>query len=170
MQSRVDKAHTKGQSRQLKPEASRRRGSHIVDRAVRNDSIKGWAAIHKEHCDVGALGARGGRVLYGKASAMACSLDLLAPVGEARRRSERRPAPQDESLEDVSQLKAISLESLGGLRRDSLGTELTASGFRRAGTNGLRLDRLVDGQAKPVSDGAMVGQHQAPTPPPPQRC
>lgn len=57
MQSRVDKAHTKGQSRQLKPKASQCRGSHIVDQAVGNDSIKGWAVIHKEHCDVGAMGA-----------------------------------------------------------------------------------------------------------------
>lgn len=40
-----------------KPEAGQCTKSHSVDQAVRNDSIKGWAVIHKEHCDVGAMGA-----------------------------------------------------------------------------------------------------------------
>lgn len=40
-----------------KPKASQCRKSHTVDQAVRNDSIKGWAVIHKEHCDVGAMDA-----------------------------------------------------------------------------------------------------------------
>lgn len=51
---------------------------------------------------------------------MACSIDLLALW--ARRDVIRNKAgPQDKSLDNISQLKAISLKSLGSLRRDSLG-------------------------------------------------